>query len=122
MSENVFYHAVEAHIKWKIRLQKHLDGTSNEKLNPEVICLDNQCALGKWIYGDGQRYRDMEGFEELRLTHADFHRCASDVVRKTDSGEKKLAEKIFKNDYSLLSKNITRMLVKMNTVLKNTRR
>ena len=122
MSENVFYSAVEAHIKWKIRLQKHLDGTSEEKLNPDVICLDNQCTLGQWIYGDGQEYKNMEAYEELRSTHADFHKCASEVVRKTDEGEKKEAETIFKNDYSLLSTNITRMLVKMNAMLKDLRK
>ncbi|MGD8591417.1 MAG: CZB domain-containing protein [Gammaproteobacteria bacterium] len=122
MSENVFYHAVEAHIKWKIRLQKHLDGTSDEKLNPDVICLDNQCTLGQWIYGDGQKFKDMAGFEDLRATHADFHKCASEVVRKTDTGEKSTAENIFKTDYALLSKNITRMLVKMNTLMKNLRK
>ena len=122
MSENVFYHAVEAHIKWKIRLQKHLDGTSTEKLNPDVICLDNQCVLGQWIYGDGQSYKTMEGFEELRTIHADFHKCASEVVRKSDTGEKATAEKIFKNDYATLSKDITRMLVKMNTALRNFRK
>ena len=116
MSENVFYHAVEAHIKWKIRLQKHLDGTSQEKLNPEVICLDNQCTLGQWIYGDGQKFKDLEGFEELRATHANFHKCASEVVRKTDAGEKPHAERIFKDEYAHLSKTITRMLVKMNAV------
>lgn len=122
MSENVFYNAVEAHIKWKIRLQKHLDGTSEEKLNPDVICLDNQCTLGQWIYGDGQDYKNMEGFEELRITHAHFHRCASEVVRKADTGEQSEAEKIFRDDYAILSKNITRMLVKMNTIMRNWRR
>ena len=122
MSENVFYHAVEAHIKWKIRLQKHLDGTSDEKLNPDVICLDNKCALGQWIYGDGQQYKDMEGFEDLRTTHADFHKCASEVVRKTDTGDKSAAENIFKNDYALLSTNITRMLVKMNALMRSLRK
>ena len=122
MSENVFYHAVEAHIKWKIRLQKHLDGTSEEKLNPEVICLDNQCTLGQWIYGDGQQYQKMEGFEELRNIHANFHKCASEVIRKTDAGDKPQAEAMFRNDYSLLSKDITRMLVKMNALIKNYRK
>jgi hypothetical protein len=122
MSENVFYHAVEAHIKWKIRLQKHLDGTSDEKLNADVICLDNQCTLGQWIYGDGQKFKDMEGFEALRDTHANFHKCAAEVIRKTDTGEKPEAETIFKNDYSVLSKDITRMLVKMNAVMKNLRK
>jgi hypothetical protein len=119
MSENVFYHAVEAHIKWKIRLQKHLDGTSEEKLNPDHICLDNQCTLGKWIYSDGQQYKNMEGFEELRNIHANFHKCASEVIRKTDDGDKPQAEAMFKNEYALLSKDITRMLVKMNSLIKN---
>ena len=119
MSENVFYHAVEAHIKWKIRLQRHLDGTSNEELNADVICLDNQCTLGQWIYGDGQKYKNMDGFDKLRDTHANFHKCASEVVRKADTGEKTEAENIFKNDYALLSKDITRMLVKMNSVMRS---
>ena len=122
MSENVFYHAVEAHIKWKIRLQKHLDGTSEEKLNADVICLDNQCTLGQWIYGDGQQYKNMEGFEELRNIHASFHKCASEVIRKTDDGHKPQAESLFKSDYALLSKDITRMLVKMNALIKNYRK
>lgn len=122
MSENVFYHAVEAHIKWKIRLQKHLDGTSEEHLNPDVICLDNQCTLGQWIYGDGQQYKTMEGFEELRITHADFHKCASEVIRKTDAGNKPEAEAMFKNHYATLSKNITRMLVKMDSTIKGLRK
>lgn len=122
MSQNVFFSAVEAHIKWKIRLQKYLDGTSEENLDPAVICLDNQCALGQWIYGAGQVYRDMAAFEELRTTHAHFHLCASNVVRKTDEGEQNEAEHLFKNDYATLSKNITRMLVKMNAVLKDLRK
>jgi methyl-accepting chemotaxis protein len=99
-----------------------LDGTSDEKLNADVICLDNQCTLGQWIYGDGQKFKDMEGFEALRDTHANFHKCAAEVIRKTDTGEKPEAETIFKNDYSVLSKDITRMLVKMNAVMKNLRK
>ena len=122
MSENVFYSAVEAHIKWKIRLQKHLNGTSTESLNPEIICKDDQCTLGQWIYNEGQKYKNMPAFEELRGTHANFHKCASEVVRKTDEGDKNQAETLFKNEYAELSKNITRMLVKMNSALKGHKR
>jgi hypothetical protein len=121
MSENVFFQAVDAHIKWKIRLQKHLDGTSKEQLNPDLICQDNQCTLGKWIYGDGQKFKDMKGFEELRLVHSDFHQCASEIIRKTDNGHKSYAEALFKSKYATLSKDITRMLVRMNAVFKKIR-
>lgn len=122
MSENVFYTAVEAHIKWKLRLQKHLDGTSEESLDPEVICKDDQCVLGKWIYNEGKQYKEFPAFEELRNTHADFHECAAEVIRKTDQGVKAEAEALFSDGYAQLSRNITRMLVGMNAKLKDYRK
>lgn len=117
MTNNVFYTAIEAHIKWKIRLQKYLEGTSEEKLDPEVICRDNECVLGKWIYGDGIKYSTMPAYQNLKQTHALFHHCASQVVRKTDEGQANEAKQILSNEYSGLSRDITRMLVKMNTTL-----
>ena len=43
--------AINAHIHWKIRLEKYLDGTSEEKLDPKLVSRDDQCKLGKWIHG-----------------------------------------------------------------------
>lgn len=48
--------AINAHVLWKIRLEKYMDGTSEEKLDAKVICQDNQCKLGKWIYGQAIDY------------------------------------------------------------------
>ena len=42
-----FLTAIEAHIKWKGRLESYIDGTSDEDLKVEVICRDDQCPLGK---------------------------------------------------------------------------
>jgi hypothetical protein len=118
MADNVFYRAIEAHVKWKIRLRNHLDGTSTEVLDPEVICKDDQCTLGQWIYGEGQQYNNLPAYENLRQTHANFHKCAAEIIRKADANEKQEAEKIFGNDYVALSRNITNTLVKMNSALK----
>ena len=115
--DNVFYVAVEAHVKWKIRLKKHLDGTSEEHLDPDVICRDDQCALGKWIYSDGQNFKKIPGFDLLRDTHADFHKCAAEIVRTKDSGEHNEAENILNTRYAKLSRDITSMLVRMNTAI-----
>ena len=32
--------AINAHVYWKIRLEKYVNGTSEENLDPEVICRD----------------------------------------------------------------------------------
>lgn len=118
MEDNVFFLAVEAHVKWKIRLQNHLDGTSTETLDPEVICQDNQCTLGQWIYGNGKKYGSLPTYEELRTTHANFHRCAADIIRKSDDGDKKTARNLFEGPYVHLSRAITKHLVKMNAAVR----
>jgi hypothetical protein len=58
---------IDAHMKWKGRLQNYVDGTSKEQLDPMIICRDDQCALGKWIYGPALQYFcNGEGFYKLR--------------------------------------------------------
>ncbi len=119
MADNVFFKALEAHTVWKIRLRNYLDGSSQENLDPDVVCLDNQCSLGKWIYSEGQNYQDMGAYEQLRTVHADFHRCAADIIRKADAGQAAEAEQIFRSTYVSLSRNITKLLVSMHSQTKD---
>ena len=48
-----FKTAVDAHMKWKVRLESYIGGTSTEQLKVEVVSRDDQCPLGKWIYDKG---------------------------------------------------------------------
>jgi Chemoreceptor zinc-binding domain len=76
-----FKTALEAHIKWKIRLMGVIDGTGTEVLDPRVVAQDNQCALGKWIYGQGgKEYGSNTEFKELVAAHTNFHKCAGQVL------------------------------------------
>ncbi len=76
-----FKTALEAHIKWKMRLTGVVDGTGTEVLDPRIVSKDNQCALGKWIYGQGGKdYGNNMEFKELVSAHADFHKCAGHVL------------------------------------------
>ncbi|MGB8517809.1 MAG: CZB domain-containing protein [Gallionella sp.] len=76
-----FKTAIEAHIKWKLRLQGVIDGTGTEALDPNVVAQDNQCALGKWIYGQGgSNYGNHPEFKELVAAHAHFHKCAGHTL------------------------------------------
>jgi Chemoreceptor zinc-binding domain len=76
-----FKTALEAHIKWKVRLMGVVDGTGTEVLDPRVVAQDNQCALGKWIYGQGgKEYGSNAEFKELVAAHTNFHKCAGHVL------------------------------------------
>jgi hypothetical protein len=110
-----FYMAIEAHVRWKIRLEAYINGTSEEKLDAEVVCRDDQCALGKWIYGTGgQHFGGHPKFPDLRATHAEFHKCAGDVIRAVDRGNAEQArDLLFKGDYAKYSQRVKAELARL---------
>ncbi|BCB26106.1 hypothetical protein SKTS_09920 [Sulfurimicrobium lacus] len=99
-----FDDAIAAHVKWKIRLSQFIDGSSTEHLDSATVCKDNLCALGKWIYGDGEKHRDAPHYTNLLTKHANFHRCAGDVVRKVESHDKAGAMSMLKGEFSAAAK------------------
>ncbi|MDD2914819.1 MAG: methyl-accepting chemotaxis protein [Gallionella sp.] len=94
-----FDDAIAAHIKWKIRLGQFIDGTSSEKLESAIVCQDNACALGKWIYGDGTKYKTATNYDELLTKHANFHRCAGEVVKKVENKDPAGAKAILAGEF-----------------------
>jgi len=99
-----FDDAIAAHVKWKLRLNHFIDGTSTEKLDSASACKDNLCALGKWIYGDGLKHKDAPHYIDLVGKHANFHRCAGDVVKKVDSHDKAGAMSMLKGEFAEAAK------------------
>lgn len=90
-----FNAAVSAHIDWKMKLSKYLSKPDGS-LDPEKVCLDNACMLGKWIYGSGSVHRttDPELFDSLKDSHANFHRTAGEIVELINRGRASEAAKI----------------------------
>jgi len=74
-----FEDAVYAHSKWKARLKNHING--QEQIDDRSLASDDQCELGKWIYGDGKRHAALSAFEDLKAKHTKFHLVAASVVR-----------------------------------------
>ncbi|CAK0739181.1 methyl-accepting chemotaxis protein I, serine sensor receptor [Gammaproteobacteria bacterium] len=99
-----FDSAIAAHIKWKLRLNQFIDGTSTEKLDSATVCKDNLCVLGKWIYGEGEKHKGLANYTNLVTKHAHFHRCAGRVVEKVESGDKVGATSILKGEFSVAAK------------------
>lgn len=109
-----FFEAINAHIAWKLKLQKYIDGVSEERLNPEIICQDNKCKLGQWIYGEGQVLKAQPLFQDCREKHAAFHQFAAEVVRKCDSGDKSEAQVMLDSQYRVLSRKIIKSLTQLH--------
>ncbi len=96
-----FDQIVDAHSRWTGRLRDYV-ADKGERLDPAVVERDDECALGGWIRGPGQRYAQDPSFVRLRAAHADFHRCAAKIVRLHDNGDKNEAERLLRGDFSRL--------------------
>ena len=108
--------AANAHVKWKARLQDYLNGTSQEVLDPMIICRDDQCALDKWIHGDAlKHFHEDPTFYQLRADHAQFHFIAGHVVRHVQANERAKAEALMDNEYKLASRKVVLALTELNT-------
>lgn len=99
-----FDDAIAAHIKWKIRLAQFIDGTGGEKLASSAISKDNLCDLGKWIHGDGAKYKQLPHYQDLITKHANFHVCAAEVVKKVELGDKAGAKSLLGGAFASASK------------------
>ena len=106
---------IDAHMKWKGRLQNYLDGTSKEQLDPMIICRDDQCVLGKWIHGPALKYfHDDEGFQKLRSDHANFHFIAGSVIKKVQDKDLVGSDALMKNEYARASRDVIQDLTELN--------
>jgi methyl-accepting chemotaxis protein len=104
---------VNAHVMWKKRLCTYVEGSSEESLDPAVVGADNQCALGKWIYGEGQQFKDLPDFETVRLQHAEFHQKAGEIVRLVNSADKAAAAEILHGSYSKTSEILKHRILRL---------
>jgi len=88
-----FRTAIEAHQKWKMRLQAAIEAKSEEQLDdPDAVSRDDQCELGQWIHGAGGRlFAGQPQFVDLVKKHAAFHLCAGRVLSLAQSGQQALA-------------------------------
>lgn len=110
---------IGAHVMWKKRLQNLLDGVSEETLSPDDVGMDNKCALGQWIYGDGQTFRDASKFEDVRLMHAEFHRLAAEVVRLYQDGAQEQAAQLLGGEYSRHSERLKHRILSLSNEVKS---
>ena len=110
-----FMNAIEAHVRWKIRLEAYINKTGEEDLDADVVGADDQCMLGKWLHGVGdEKFGGHPLFPDLKMTHAQFHRSAGDIIRTVDEGDPEAArKKLMQGDYARYSHRIKSELARM---------
>jgi hypothetical protein len=82
---------IGAHGLWKQRL---LDAIKHGKSEwtPEIVCQDNQCEFGKWLYSCSSQEKASPHYSKIKTLHASFHKCASTVLKLALTGKKAEAE------------------------------
>jgi methyl-accepting chemotaxis protein len=75
---------IDGHRLWKVKLRDAIE--RSEHVDVQTLARDDCCALGKWIYADGQRLRDRHSFTELIGRHAHFHQVAGQVGELINQG------------------------------------
>jgi len=105
-----FLEMISAHVRWKQRLLTYIQDKS-EALDPAVIGRDDQCRLGKWIYGEGKAYTQANHFEKVRTEHADFHKHAAAVVTFFNRGDRDMASEVLNGEYARTSNNLKRDII-----------
>ncbi|MDD4911660.1 MAG: CZB domain-containing protein [Sideroxydans sp.] len=107
-----FVAAIEAHRKWRARLAEYADGTSKETLDHSVICRDDQCALGKWLYSEGQTFTGhLPLFHQIKAKHAQFHISAAQIVEMIDTDRKEEAvNNLLDGEFSKNSRDVQTLL------------
>lgn len=84
--------ALDAHVEWTHRLEGKLNGDNSEALDAATVGSDCNCKLGKWIHGSAkEQFGDVPEYEQLRETHADFHRKAGEILKNVGDRESELA-------------------------------
>ncbi len=110
-----FKTAIDAHMKWKVRLEHCIDSDNEESLQVETVSRDDQCVLGKWIHGIGnEQFGHLREFQEMKMEHASFHLSAGDVLTCCMAGDKDGAsQRLRSGDYTRASERVKLQLARL---------
>lgn len=104
-----FDEAIAAHVNWKMKLRALINGAND--IDTKTLGVDNQCALGKWIYTEGSKYSADPNFKGLKDSHQKFHALAGTIATKAKAGAKNDAGKMLDSpEYNTASTTVVNAL------------
>jgi hypothetical protein len=79
-----------AHSRWKSKLKSAIE--NQEKVDVAVVGRDDQCDLGKWLYGEGKKYAHLPEYTDLKNKHSKFHSLIPKVIEQSHASREKALE------------------------------
>ncbi len=86
-----FTRAKMQHNEWNNKLEQLTSGQPVD-INPEAARQPDQCVLGKWIYGEGQKYASIPEMHTLTQMHQEFHALIGRVIDAVKLDDKQSAQ------------------------------
>lgn len=107
--------AMDAHTLWRTRLELAIENSEID-VPLEIIKTDNNCAFGKWLYGDKitGEIKNSSTYKEVLNLHAKFHQEAHKVADFALQGKKADAIALLDmhGTYNETSKALMQLLIK----------
>jgi hypothetical protein len=102
--KNQIEKAIAAHAAWKQRLEGAIE-TGKIDIPVATIKVDNECAFGKWLYGDGASAaaKHAARYGKVKDLHAQFHVAAGQVAELATAGKKSEASQVMNAGYQVAS-------------------
>ncbi|MBL1294293.1 MAG: CZB domain-containing protein [Thiotrichales bacterium] len=103
---------IASHGMWKQRLIDTIkSGKSDWK--PEIVCKDNQCEFGKWLYSCSAQDKASAHYRNVRALHTDFHKNAANVLELALKNKQAEAESAIQHGskYASTSSDLTKAMM-----------
>jgi len=103
---------IGAHGMWKQRLVSAIK-TGQSEWTPSVVCQDNQCEFGKWLYACSAQEKSSQHFSEVKNLHSQFHSEAAGVLTMALANKKDEASKAIAtgSKYHVISAKLTKEMM-----------
>lgn len=108
-----FDDAMAAHIVWKLRLTRFIDGSGAGNFDTGAVGKSDLCELGKWMLDEGAKYQAVPAFASLQKSHTEFHSCSAEVIRKVESGDRAGARAVISGPFEAASRGVVRAIAEL---------
>lgn len=81
-----FASARRAHRQWRVKVRAYINDV-DVNFDRNTATDGSACALGQWIYGEGQSLQSMPSFQKLERTHAELHSFIGRILDLKDIGD-----------------------------------
>ena len=87
-----FEDAKMKHRAWNVKLEQLLAGNEVD-LDKQSARKNNVCPLGKWLYGDGQKFAHLSEMQDLISLHSEMHEVVGRVIDAYDLNDLDMAHR-----------------------------